>query len=356
MTTLLLTSTEDSTGKTAIGIALARLAQDRGATVGYMKPKGTRLESAVGKTRDEDPMLARELLGLDAQTHQLEPVVYSPTFVQEAIRGREDPDALRERVVDSFESLREGTDLMLVEGAGRLATGGTVHLTDPEVAELLDAEVVLVSGYGDPTDVDDVLAAADAVGGRLRGVLFNGVDRAALDGLREDAVPFLAGRGVESVGVVPRDETLAGVSVADLAEEIGAEVLSEAPTDGLVEEFTVGAMGASAAVDGFRRLDAAAVVTGGDRSDIQTAAIEVAGVECLVLTGGYRPSNAVLGKATERGVPVLLVQTNTRTTVDRVAETLGSGRTRTAAAVDRMTALLEDRVDLDAVLGAGEDG
>src|SRR6056297_124425 len=103
--TTLVTATGDSAGKTAITVALARLAADRDRSVGYMKPKGTRLQSNVGKTLDQDPMLAREVLGLDAEMHQMEPVVYSPTFVEGAIKGREDPDELREQVRDSFDSL-----------------------------------------------------------------------------------------------------------------------------------------------------------------------------------------------------------------------------------------------------------
>ncbi len=88
MNTVLVTSTGESTGKTAITLALGVLATERGLDVGYMKPKGTRLQSSTGKTLDEDPMLARELLDIDAEMHQLEPVVYSPTFIQGAVRGR----------------------------------------------------------------------------------------------------------------------------------------------------------------------------------------------------------------------------------------------------------------------------
>lgn len=81
MTTVLITGTEESTGKTAIALALAQLTREQDRSVGYMKPKGTRLRSVVGKTLDEDPMLARELLDLDAEMHELEPIVYSPTFI-----------------------------------------------------------------------------------------------------------------------------------------------------------------------------------------------------------------------------------------------------------------------------------
>ena len=353
MNTILVTSTADGTGKTAIGIALARLARARGATVGYMKPKGTRLQSVTGKTRDEDPMLAKTLLDLDAEMHELEPVVYSQTFVEGALRGQEDPTALRERIREHFENLASDADLMVLEG-NRLWTGGIVDLTDADVAALLDARTILVTRYTGPGDVDDVLAAVDDVGDRLEGVLFNAVPDAAYDRLGEDVVPFLEGRGVPVVGAIPRDPRLAGVPVADLAESLGARVLTaDAATDTPVERFTVGAMGSDSALKFFRRTRNAVVITGGDRPDVQRAALEASGVEALLLTGGYRPPSAVLGKAEERGVPVLLVDTDTRTTIDRTETVLHAGRTRNEATVDRMADLLSDAVDVDALLGLG---
>ncbi len=352
MSTLLVTSTEDGTGKTAIAVALAKQLQDDGSSVGYMKPKGTRLESAVGKTRDEDPMLAREVLGLDAQMHTLEPVVYSPTFVHEAIRGREDPDALRERIEESFAELSADVDHMVLEGGGRLWTGGIVGLTDVDVAELLDADVLLVSHYDRPEDVDEILSAAEDIGDRLAGVLFNGVSPGELDELTEDVMPFLDSRGIDSIGVLPYDESLAGVTVDELAQQLGAQHLTpDVSSDVRIERFSVGAMGSDAALKQFRRLRNAAVITGGDRSDIQTAALQASGVSCLILTGGYRPSNAVLGEAAKQNVPVLLVQTDTRATIDRTESRLRSGRTQRPETVDRMSELLAESVDIGALFG-----
>jgi BioD-like phosphotransacetylase family protein len=349
--TVLVTSLEDSTGKTAVALALAKAAQERGERVGYMKPKGTRLQSAVGKTRDEDPMFARELLGLDDEIHEMEPIVYSPTFVQEALRGREDADELREQVETQFEALAADRDRMILEGGGSLTTGGIVDLSDADLAELLDATVVLVARYEEPGDVDDVLAAADLLGDRLGGVLFNAVSDAAFDDLASDAVPFLEGRGIRVYGTIPRDPDLAGVSVAELADELGADVLTDgAPTDGLVQRFVVGAMSASEALGQLRRVRDAALVTGGDRPEIQTAALEASGVTCLVLTGGMAPSDAVLGRAASAEVPVLLVRTDTKTTLDRAEDVIRSGRTRDAETVTRMGELLADYADVDAML------
>ncbi|WP_114576160.1 phosphotransacetylase family protein [Saliphagus sp. LR7] len=348
--TLLVAGTEESTGKTAIALALAKIAAGRGESVGYMKPKGTRLESHVGKTRDEDPMLARELLDLDAEMHRLEPIVYSPTFVSEAIRGREDPQELRATVRECFDDLADGRDLLIVEGADRIDTGSIVDLSEPAVADLLDAEVVLVGRYDSARDVDGVLGAAERFGDRFRGVVFNAVPDAAVDEV-EAAAGFLEGRDVPVLGVLPRERDLAGVTVADLADELGAEIVTrDAPTDAYVERFLVGAMSAEGALSYLRRSRDGALITGGDRADLQTVALEAPGVRALVLSGGIRPSGAVVGAAEEAGVPILVVGADTRSTVERAEDVVRSGRTRDERTVETMGRLLADHADTDALL------
>ncbi|MFA9415558.1 phosphotransacetylase family protein [Natrinema sp. HArc-T2] len=349
--TLLVSSLAESTGKTAITLALARLAQSAGDSVGYMKPKGTRLQSNVGKTLDEDPLLARELLELEAEIHDLEPVVYSPTFIEQVIRGRETPDELRERVQDAFTTLAADHDRMFVEGGGRYDIGQLVDLTDADIADLFDARVLLVASYEIPGDIDDVLAAAEQFGDRLAGVVFNDVPDAAYDQLETDVVPFLEGQGIPVHGVLPSERELSGVTVTDLADELGATMLVDEGQDSYVERFSVGAMGADSALRRFRRTKDAAVITGGDRAEIHTAALEAPGVRCLILTGGHRPSGTILGQASDKGVPILSVQTDTLATVERAEDVIRSGRTRDAETVDRMEQLLSDHAAVDSILG-----
>jgi BioD-like phosphotransacetylase family protein len=351
MRTLLVTATEESTGKTAIALALARHAQDRGLRVGYMKPKGTRLQSHVGKTLDRDPMLARDLLGTDDEIHEMEPIVYSPTFVRSALERREQPTELAERVREGFDAVREDRGFVVVEGGGRFTTGGVVDLTDADVAELLSATVVLVADYGSPPDVDETLAAARDLGDRLLGVVFNRVSETAYDEVESVVAPFLEEEGVPVVGVLPREPDLAGVTVAELADELGVETLTDVPTDGVVERFLVGAMSGESALRFFRRTKDAAVVTGGDRTDIHTAALEAPGVSCLVVTGGRRPPATVLGTAAGRGMPVLLSATDTLSTLERAEEIVRSGRTRDERTVEVMRSLLTDHADVDTLLG-----
>jgi hypothetical protein len=347
---LVVTSTHESSGKTAVTLALALLAEARGERVGYMKPKGTRLQSTVGKTLDRDPMLAREVLGVEDAVHDMEPVVYSPTFVAEAIRGQENPDEVRERVREAYADLAAERTAMFVEGGGRYTTGGVVDLTDVDVAELLGGDVVVVANYREAGDVDEILAAADAAGDSLRAVLLNRVpdeDRSTVSG---DVLPYLENRGVPVAGAIPNNRELAGVSVADLVDELGGELLTDVPTDGFVDRFLVGAMSGEEALRFFRRTTDAAVITGGDRSDVHTAAIEAPGVHCLVVTGGHRPPAAVLGRAEERGLPVLALSGDTMSTVERAEEVVRGGRTRDERTVRTMRDLLTEHADLDVLL------
>lgn len=349
--TMLITSTSESTGKTAVAIALAEIARDRGATVGYMKPKGTRLESTIGKTRDEDPLLAAELLDLDAELETLEPVVYSPTFLKEAIRGREDPAALRDRITQSYETLAADGTQVFIEGGGSFTTGGVINLTDRDIAAAISAPVLLVVPYEQAHDVDSILEATTVLDDTLSGILFNAVPDAAFDELVTDVVPFLEGRGIRVFGAIPRDPELAGVSIDELAAELGATVLTTSvPLDEMIQRFIVGSMGAEEAFSQFRRTRNAMVITGGDRPEVHIAAIDAPGVKCVLLTGGLRPPEAVIGRAEEANVPLLLIRTDTTTTINRTEDIIRSGRTRDSTTISRMRELLETYADVDAML------
>jgi hypothetical protein len=59
------------------------------------------------------------------------------------------------------------------------------------------------------------------------------------------------------------------------------------------------------------------VITGGDRADLQLAALSTS-TSCLVLTGGLYPANHVIARAQELGVSVILVHLDTLTAAERV--------------------------------------
>ena len=119
---------------------------------------------------------------------------------------------------------------------------------------------------------------------------------------------------------------LSALTVGELIRLLDAEVLTKYQrAEALVENLTVGAMTAEAALSRFRRSSNKAVITGGDRTDIQLAALETS-TTCLILTGNLRPSPLVIKQAEEFGISVLLVRTNTMETIEQIEKFFGKTR------------------------------
>jgi hypothetical protein len=160
--------------------------------------------------------------------------------------------------------------------------------------------------------------------------------------------PCLEERDVPVLGALPLREQLQAISVGELAEVLNGEflVLPE-KTDILVEHLVVGAMSAEKALPRIRRIAGTkAVITGGDRADIQLVALETA-TKCLVLTGHLRPVPEVLRRAEEIGVPVLLVRGNTMETVEAIEAVFGKTRLGQSAKLEQFEALLEEHFDFE---------
>jgi len=103
----------------------------------------------------------------------------------------------------------------------------------------------------------------------------------------------------------------ATVSVGDLLDCVKGEMLNcSDKSEEVVENLMVGAMCVDPAPLYFNLKANKAVITRGDRTDIQLGALETS-IKCLILTGGHRPIQAVLQRADEKEVPVIVVQEDT---------------------------------------------
>ena len=94
--------------------------------------------------------------------------------------------------------------LTLLECAGSLQEGLLYGLSLPQLAQALDASVVLVHLWQDSCSVDALLAAKQMLGERLVGVVLNAVTPDEVDSLERQVVPALANLGLPVFGVMPR--------------------------------------------------------------------------------------------------------------------------------------------------------
>ena len=358
MKSLYITSVERYSGKTATCLALGSHFQADGMKIGYLKPLSLQPWRTTGPDGnpvvvDEDASFVKEVLGLSTPVWDLSPVVVTPDFLhthlkQSSVQTDEYDLDLMDKVKQAYAKASQDVDLLLLEGGGSLREGYVVGLPTPKVAQALNGRVLVVVKYREEVRmVDNALAALARLGDALVGALLNRVPSEEADFVRTLAVPFLEKKGIPVFGVLPDVHTLSALTVAELIKILDAEVLTKyLRPQALVENMTVGAMTADAALSRFRRHSNKAVITGGDRTDIQLAALETS-TTCLVLTGNLRPSPLVVKQAEEFGVAVLLVRLNTMETIEAIDRVFGRARMGETVKVKQYQALLEEHCDFE---------
>jgi BioD-like phosphotransacetylase family protein len=343
MATLYVASTETFVGKSATCVGLLDRARRDGFDIGYMKPVSVSVTRTEDATYDEDALFIRQHFGLHEPLERLAPVLVTQGVVEQRLRGHA-LDASR-RMREAYVAVSRDKGFVVLEGANTWAEGTIVDLSADQVSDMLQAPVLLVARYRSLLSLDAALAVQRYLGDRLLGVLLNQIDEPKLEYVRARVIPFLEQQGIPVFAALPADPQLAGVTVADLHEFLGGQLIgSPSWTDRLVEHLMIGAMGAETALSHFRRRANKAVITGGDRSDLQLAALETS-TSVLVLTGNIRPVAPVIDHAEERQVPIILVADDTATTVERADQVFGHIRFKQQAKIQRFTALLDAGFD-----------
>ncbi len=349
MASILISSSEEYSGKSSICMGLGKIFQKKGYSIGYMKPVGNLLINVRGSLADEDSESIKQLLGLQDPSEFITPIHLTDSLTTDALTGiKKDLDS---KLLDAYARISKDKDIIILEGTGGIGGGAMYELSDPEVASKLGTRMLLVTRFDSIFAVDRILCDLKIIQDpeMLAGIILNEVPQSIFGKVNELVVPFLKKRGVRVFGVIPHDETLRSIPISDIVEGLHAEILvgSDKLAE-LVDNYLVGAMEAGSAIKYFRRTPDSAVITGGDRADIQMAAIE-ARVKCLILTGNMQPSGAVLASAEAVGIPVILVRGDTMGTIERMEHLIGHAHVKQQVKLDRIISLLEKDVDVKAI-------
>jgi BioD-like phosphotransacetylase family protein len=316
-----------------------------------MKPLTTRIpqtsssEQTAGQPAvAPDTEFVRQELALTEPWSDIVPVALSPAMVQEMIQATPTTDHTS-KLHAAYERVSVNKDVLILEGEGHPFQGVLFGLSSVQVAEQLDARVLVAVRYNDSLSIDTAAGLPMIYGQRLLGVVINAVPRTHMRFVRRVARPALESRNVPVFAVLPEDRLLSSVSVQELIDHLGGEVLCcEGVLDQLVEYIMVGAMTAESALTYFRGRPNKAVITGGDRHDLQLAALETS-TRCLILTGGQHPSPVVLSRAREVSVPIVVVEPDTLTTVQAVQKVFGKTSLNQSKKCALFESILKERFD-----------
>ena len=327
MSALYICSPAPGAGKTTLAIGLAQHLAAEGLAVGYLKPVGRGVP-------DPDASFARQALRLRLPLEMISPVDLDQL-----------PADAAQRIRAAYEVAARARDVVVLDGIETDETG----LTGPAVAEMLDAKALVVAAYQSEGLADLIAQAAWPYGNRVIGAVIAAVPETALSAVSRKVQPEIEAAGVPYLGSLPVSRTLMSLTVAELADALGGEVLcAKEWTDKPVESVMLATISDTTAQWYFRRQNAKAVIAKGNRPDAHISALETE-TSCLIVTGGQDPQPHVLGLAADLEVTIVKVAEDTLAVLDRMTDLLPTVRFRQRHKLPAIADLLGTHFDFAAL-------
>lgn len=355
---LLVASTEACSGKSATILGIADRLQEKGIKIAYAQPVVTgnitvsgaslpeNLKSTDSAAIASDAQLMATALSLPPDRLGLPLLVLDAATTTDRLTGvdRQDYTQLLQA------NVQLPGDLVILEGGANLYEGSLFNLATAQIARSLNAGVLLVNPYDPISSADVLLSAQQQLGDKLLGCVINDIPRDRIELVQTTLVPYLEQAGIPVMAIVHRNGLLRSVTVKQLVEQLDAEVLCSADrVDLMVESLSIGAMNVNSALEYFRRGNNMAVVTGGDRTDIQLAALETS-TQCLILTGHLPPQPFIISRAEDLEIPILSVDLDTLTTVEIIDQAFGRVRLQEPIKIDCARELFGNHCQIDRLM------
>jgi len=349
MIPLLFTSNQPFSGKSLFCVGIGSVLRDIGLKVGYMKPLGS-LPTKVGDIiTDEDAHYICKIFGMKDDLADISPVILSEDSYRNFLKDNKLSSNFLEIISKTFNNIKQDKDIVLLEGAKSIEDGLSLGISSRDICKKIKAKTIVVFKYC-PEIVDQVLFYKEYFDNNFGGIIINLIPEESTGYVKDFILPYLSNKKINVFGCVTSDKVLSSVSIKEMAKHLDGKILSaKDKLDELVETFMLGAMGQEQALKFFRMKANKAVITGGDRADIQLAALET-NTRCLILTGNFQPSSVVLGRAEEIGVPIILVKYDSLTTVEKLNVIIGHSGFHEFKKIDKIIQITKEFIDIEGLL------
>lgn len=354
MKKIVVASTRSNAGKTSIIAGIISLVKDK--KFAYAKPLGDRLIYRKKRSWDYDASLMVNILQRrgELETHY-EKITLG--FDHSRLKYMYDREGIKQALSEIVTDVGGGNDILFIECGNDLASGAYLDLDPVSIAKCIGGKLVIVlSGNGDSV-LDDIKFIKTYV--KTDDVDFSGVIINKTNDVEEfetSCIPSIEEMGIDIIGVIPYDAPLTYFTVEFLAERLLAKVLAgEDHLRKVVKNITIGA--SSTPVQEKQPLSTKPnlregnhlTIIAGDKSDMILAALEQdpAGI---ILTSDIVPQQNIIARAEERGIPILLVETDTFSTAKMIDEMEPLLKKDDREKIQILSGLIEKHVHVDDLL------
>ncbi|HET9436423.1 MAG TPA: AAA family ATPase [Candidatus Limnocylindrales bacterium] len=391
MRQLYLAATGQNRGKTTAALGLFDGFVRRGLRTGFMKPVGQRTVIENGEPADEDAVLMKSVFGLTEAYSAMSPVHIPRGFTKAYIAGDVVED-LAARIRGAHATFSDH-EILMVEGTGHAGVGAVIGLSNAVVAAMLGTPAVIISEGGVGRPIDEIVLNAslfEANGVPVAGAIVNKVDLDAQPGIASVLERGLANHGIPLLGVLPVRPILSNPTLGMILEGVHGETIHPGPDlDRVIDGVAIGAMEASHMLE--RVGPGSLVIVPGDREDViltlttahfamrlrhanareaariasiaaaasNERAASVVGHEGaavgLVLTGGYRPREAVINAIREADIFATIVPEDTYVVASEVHDLLVKTHAADREKIELIKALVDEHLDVGRILAVARE-
>ncbi|HNX91580.1 MAG TPA: AAA family ATPase [Candidatus Omnitrophota bacterium] len=358
---IFIAATKQNVGKTTVSLGIVSVFKEHFERVGFIKPVGQRYLIENGFKVDEDAVLMQRIFNFGFAIKDMSPIAvekgYTERFIDGAIAGD-----LSQEIRDSFSRISEQSDVVVIEGTGHAGVGSVFDLSNAQVANMLDAKVILVSSGGIGNPIDEVMlnkALFDKYNVKLAGVVVNKVKADKYEKIASYARRGLERLGVNVIGVLPYFDTLDAPTLQDIREELDMHVIcGEQYLSRQMKKILVGAMEVKDAVQYFE--DDCLMITPGDRLDLITLFMKMhtgrykikRHMTGIVLSGGINPPRRIFNMLREADIPTLVSRYNTYEVAARIHDLSVKIKSRDKNKVKLVVDMARQYIDFEQVLNA----
>jgi len=305
MEKLVITSMRQNAGKTSMIIGLAKALNKR---LNYIKPFGDNILYRKKRLWDYDAALIASILNLEEAPEDM-----SIGFNHSRLLYILDRESTNVKVNELLSCVSRDVDMVFIESGKDISYGVSVYLDAISLASFLDAKLLVVISGNEETILDDIMFLTNHINigkATFKGVILNKIPNAT--DFVDIHLPKIKLAGVNILGVIPYYDELTRFSVNYLADRLFAKVITcESHLNRVINKILIGSMSVSAAkANPLFYQENKVIITSGDRSDMINAAMEN-NTAAIILTNNILPPQDIISKATELGIPLLLVTSDT---------------------------------------------
>lgn len=229
---LLVSAHRSGAGKTSLIAALLTQMSAEGRRVAYYKP----FSNSPGSDPDVSFISETVLAGAGSP-----PVPTPMALPQNSPAAPLLPAAQAQTIRQSLSEIQGTADVVLIETPNTISPSEETWSLPVELAELLDCQALLIFTYSNGLDPQTVLSAVELYSPRLAGLVINGVTSYRKREVEQELLPQLRNAGITVFGAVPEDRGMLGVTVWQIAEQLGGRWVQDAVnTDACVDRFLLG--------------------------------------------------------------------------------------------------------------------